>query len=135
MQVLEYTLFHPGLFLNYLASPYKTSEYVTQLDTFMDFQHRRAIVVEGHEDAIMAFATTQDIAGVVARAVEYEGEWPRNGGIRANRVAVSKVLEIGAKVRGECSLLPVDETCVNRRFQVAPSQSTKSGWRTSKQES
>jgi len=99
-KVLEYTLFQPGLFLDYLASPHKTAKYVTPLDTFIDFQNRRAIVVEGHEDAIMTLTTVQDIAGVVAGAVDLNGEWPKLGGIRGNRVTVSQILKVGEKVRG-----------------------------------
>ncbi|KAH8674615.1 hypothetical protein BGZ60DRAFT_556975 [Tricladium varicosporioides] len=100
-KVLEYTLFQPGLFLDYLASPYKTAKYVTPLDTFIDFQNRRAIVVEGYENAIMTFTTVHDIAGVIAEAVDLgDGEWPELGGIRGNRVTISQLLEIGERVRG-----------------------------------
>ncbi|KAF2476002.1 NAD(P)-binding protein [Lindgomyces ingoldianus] len=99
-KVLEYTLFQPGLFLDYLATPCRTAKYVTPLDTFINFQNRHAIVVDGHEDAIMTLTTVQDIAMVVTRAVECDSEWPKIGGIRGNRVTVSQILEIGAKVRG-----------------------------------
>ena len=88
------------MFLDYLASPHKTAKHVTPLDTFIDFQNRRAIVVEGHEDAIMTYTAVRDIAGLVARAVEYEGEWPKVGGIRGNRVTVSQIIKIGEKIRG-----------------------------------
>ena len=98
-QVLGYTLFQPGLFLDYLAFPYKTAKYVTPLNTMIDFQNRRAIMVDGH-DSIMTLTTAQDLAAVVARAVEYEGEWPVIGGICGNKVTVSQILEIGESVRG-----------------------------------
>ncbi|KAH7418612.1 hypothetical protein BKA64DRAFT_739035 [Cadophora sp. MPI-SDFR-AT-0126] len=98
-KVLEYTLFQPGMFLDYLASPHKTAKYVTPLDTFFDFQNRRAIVVEGHEDAFMCFTTVADIAKVVAEAVDL-AEWPKVGGIRGNRVSISHVLEIAQRIRG-----------------------------------
>jgi hypothetical protein len=65
----------------------------------IDFENRRAIVVEGH-DAVMTFTTVQDLAAVVVRAVKYDGEWPMIGGISGNRVPVSRILEIGEKVRG-----------------------------------
>ncbi|KUJ21528.1 NAD(P)-binding protein [Mollisia scopiformis] len=100
VKVLEYTLFQPGLFLDYLASPHKTAKYVTPLDAFIDFQNRRAIVVEGHEDAVMTLTTVQDIAGIVARAVDVDGEWPVKGGIMGNRATVSEIIAIGEKVRG-----------------------------------
>ncbi|KIV87260.1 hypothetical protein PV11_02815 [Exophiala sideris] len=97
-KVLEYCLFQPGLFLNYLATPNKTSRYLTPLNTFVDFQNRRGIVVEGH-DLIITLTTVQDLAAVVAKAVDFEGEWPIVGGIRGNSIAVSKILEIGERVR------------------------------------
>ncbi|KFY23910.1 hypothetical protein V493_05564 [Pseudogymnoascus sp. VKM F-4281 (FW-2241)] len=98
-QVLEYCLFQPGLFLNYLAFPYKTAKHVVPLNTMFDFENRRAIIVEGH-DFFMTFTTVQDLAGIVAEAVDYNGQWPIAGGIRGNRVSVSQILKIGEKVRG-----------------------------------
>ncbi|KAK5023210.1 hypothetical protein LTS07_009432 [Exophiala sideris] len=99
VQVLEYCLFQPGLFLNYLGTPNKTSRYLTPLNTFVDFQNRRGIVVDGH-DPIITLTTVQDLAAVVAKAVDFEGEWPIVGGMRGNSIAVSKILEIGERVRG-----------------------------------
>ncbi|KAL5345363.1 hypothetical protein ACLOAV_009734 [Pseudogymnoascus australis] len=63
-----------------------------------DYENRRAIVVEGY-DFVMTFTTVQDLARVVAEAVDYDGEWPVTGGIRGNRVSVSQILNIGQKVR------------------------------------
>lgn len=65
-----------------------------------DFQNRRAIVVEGHEDAIMTLTTVQDLAETVAKAVDYEGEWPVHGGIQGNRFSASEIISIGERVRG-----------------------------------
>ncbi|PGH29675.1 hypothetical protein GX50_07560 [[Emmonsia] crescens] len=97
---LEYTLFQPGLFLDYLAFPYKSAKYLDPLQSVFDFENRRAIVVDGHEDAIMTLTTVADLAAVVAQAVDYKGKWPTTGGIRGNRVTVSQLLEIGRRVRG-----------------------------------
>lgn len=99
-QVIEYTLFQPGLFLDYLAFPYKTSKHMDPLQTVFDIKNRRALVVEGHEDAIMTLTTVADTAAVIARAVDYEGKWPTAGGICGNRVSVSQIIEIASKVRG-----------------------------------
>ncbi|MBV36044.1 MAG: hypothetical protein CMP47_11445 [Rickettsiales bacterium] len=85
--------------MDYLAFPFKTAKYVTPLNTMIDFQNRRAIVVDGH-DSIMTWTTAQDLAAVVARAVEYDGEWPVIGGMCGNKVTVSQILEIGERVRG-----------------------------------
>jgi hypothetical protein len=65
-----------------------------------DFEHRRAIIVDGAEDA-MTFTTVQDLARVVAKAIEYEGEWPVVGGICGNTVSSAQVIALGEKVRGK----------------------------------
>lgn len=98
--MLEYTLFQPGLFLDYLASPHKTARHIDPLDTVFDFQNRRAIAVNGHEDAVLTLTTAADLASVVAQAVDYDGQWPEVGGIRGNRVTFSQVIEIGENIRG-----------------------------------
>jgi hypothetical protein len=72
---------------------------VAPLNTMFDFQNRRAVIVDGH-DFIMTFTTVQDLAAVVAEAVEYADEWPEVGGIRGNRITISQILRIGEKVRG-----------------------------------
>lgn len=99
-KVLDYTLFQPGLFMNYLAFPYKTSKYLEPLNTMIDFQHCRAIVVDGH-DYIMSVTTVQDLAAVVASAIDYKGEWPVTGGIRGSHLPISQILNIGEKIRGK----------------------------------
>ncbi|KAJ8121955.1 hypothetical protein ONZ43_g1725 [Nemania bipapillata] len=98
--VIEYTLFQPGLFLDYFAFPYKTSKHLDPLQTVFDFQNRRALVVDGREDAVMTLTTVADAAAVIARAVDYGGKWPTTGGICGNRVSVSQILKIGNRVRG-----------------------------------
>lgn len=92
-------MFQPGLFLEYLAAPYKTAKHLEPLNTMIDFQNRRAIVVDGY-DAIMTFTTVKDLTAVVVLAVDLAGEWPVVEDIRGNRVLVSEVLKIGEKVRG-----------------------------------
>ncbi|RYO80438.1 hypothetical protein DL766_001326 [Monosporascus sp. MC13-8B] len=74
----------------------------SEYGSVFDFEKRRAIIVDGHEDSIMTLTTVADVAAVVARAVDYEGRWPTAGGIRGNRVTFSQILEIGRRVRG-CS--------------------------------
>ncbi|KAI1812560.1 NAD(P)-binding protein [Poronia punctata] len=101
-QVLEYTLFQPGLFLDYLAFPHKTAKYLEPLQTVFNFKDRRAIVVDGYEDAVMTLTPVADAAEAIARAIDHDGRWPVVGGIVGNKVTVSQLLEIGAKVRGAC---------------------------------
>jgi hypothetical protein len=72
----------------------------------IDFEHHRAIVVDGH-DAVMTYTTVKDLAVVVARAVDLDGDWPVIGGIRGNRVRISHLLKIGENVRGIPLYYPV----------------------------
>jgi hypothetical protein len=97
---LEYTLFQPGMFLNYFASPFKTAKHLTPLNMFIDLQNRRAILLKGHEEDSLTLTTVQDLARVVSRAVEYEDEWPVIGGITGNKVTIGQLLELGEKLRG-----------------------------------
>jgi hypothetical protein len=86
-QVIEYTLFQCGLFTNYFTRPYATSKHVTMLEMLIDFENRRAITMEGGEDGIVTLTTVQDLAGVVTRAIEYEGKWPEVGGMKGTDMA------------------------------------------------
>ncbi|KAK0641798.1 hypothetical protein B0T16DRAFT_431477 [Cercophora newfieldiana] len=99
---LEYCLFQPGLFMNYLAAPNPTgARYIRQLQTWFDLGNRRAIVIEGEEDtARISWTTVQDLAGVVARAVEYEGVWPTVGGMCGGELTARELIELGERIRG-----------------------------------
>ena len=53
----------------------------------------------------MTLTAMNDLANVVARAVEYSSEWPVIGGIHGTTLSTTKLLEIGAKVRGKKPLV------------------------------
>ncbi|KAK4199963.1 NAD(P)-binding protein [Triangularia verruculosa] len=99
-KVLEYTLFQPGQFTDYLCYPYKTSKHIHPFQTQLDFNARRAIILEGSEDARITLTAAKDLAIVVAKAVEYEGEWPVVGGIRGDELTIGEIVELGEKIRG-----------------------------------
>ncbi|KAL5340302.1 hypothetical protein BJX70DRAFT_123445 [Aspergillus crustosus] len=99
-KVLEYTFFTPGLFTNYFTRPYKSSKHIHQLETPIDFETRRAILVEGRDNGLITLTTAQDLAAIVAKAIEYEGEWPVVSGIRGSRLTIGELIKIGEKVRG-----------------------------------
>ncbi|KAF2494576.1 NAD(P)-binding protein [Lophium mytilinum] len=99
-KVLEYTLFQPGLFLNYLTSPYKSSKHVHAMEIPFDFKNRRALVVDGGDDDRVTLTSVQDLANVVARAIDFEGEWPVVSGIRGADLSVKEVIALGEKIRG-----------------------------------
>jgi hypothetical protein len=99
-QVLEYTLFQPGLFLDYLASPYQTAKHVAPLDVFINYEKLRAIVIDGHEDVTITLTTAADAAAVIAKAIDSDNEWPEISGIQGDRATLSQVIKLGEKVRG-----------------------------------
>ncbi|KIL93742.1 hypothetical protein FAVG1_02303 [Fusarium avenaceum] len=101
LQVLEYTLFHPGLFMNYLGYPHQTTKHLTLFPVIFDFEDMRAIASRNHLQSKVTYTAVEDIVAVVARAVEYEGEWPTVGGIVGSEVTVAKLMELGEQVRGK----------------------------------
>lgn len=101
--MLEYTFFQPGQFTDYLCYPYKSSKHIHPFQTQMDFHARRAIILEDSEDARITWTTAKDLANVVAKAVEHEGEWPVVGGIRGDEVTIGEIIALGEKIRGTSS--------------------------------
>jgi hypothetical protein len=94
------------LFTNYLTYPYKSSKHFSPFETQIDFNNCRALTLEGGDNDRITLTTAQDLANVVARAVEYEGEWPVVGGIRGTELSIGQLLALGEKVRGMLPLLP-----------------------------
>ncbi|GKT95814.1 nmrA-like family protein [Colletotrichum tofieldiae] len=85
-KVIEYTLFQPGAFMNFLAYPRQTAKhYRIETPAFFDFDKGRAFILEGSENAEVTLTTIEDIAEVTARAVEYDGEWPTVGASAAKK--------------------------------------------------
>ncbi|KAG9945399.1 NAD(P)-binding protein, partial [Aureobasidium melanogenum] len=100
-QVIEYTLFQCGLFLNYLTSPYKSAKHLRQMQTPFDYHQGRCIIAEGGNDSRITFTTVQDLAQVVARAIDYEHPWPVVGGISGVEMSLKQMIELGEKIRGK----------------------------------
>lgn len=61
----------------------------------------RIVGLNGHLDDELTFTSIRDVAGVVAGAVEYEGEWPEVGGISGDRVSLRQIQQIGQSVMGK----------------------------------
>ncbi|KAI1776194.1 NAD(P)-binding protein [Hypoxylon cercidicola] len=97
-KVIEYTKFQVGTFMNYLGHPHKTSKYVSTISFLFDFEKQHATPLKDRLDDVIVWTHVRDIAGVVARAVEYEGEWPAVGGISGSRVTVGEMLQLGEAI-------------------------------------
>ncbi|KZL63804.1 putative NmrA-like family protein [Colletotrichum incanum] len=100
-KVIEYSLFQPGLFTNYLTYPFNSTKHVHLFETPINYYKHRALTTEGGDDAILTLTTAQDFAKVVALAVEYEGEWPLYSGIKGATMTVSQIIALGEKLRGK----------------------------------
>lgn len=101
LKVLEYSRFQVGNWIDYISHPHPLSKHVATLDFLYNFTEGTAIAVEESQDKEITFTSTPDIAKVVVRAVDYEGEWPVIGGISGDRVTPRNILEIGEKIYGK----------------------------------
>jgi hypothetical protein len=70
------------------------------METPFDFENRRAILRSGGNNDYITLTTVQDLANVVARAVDYEGEWPVIGGIRGTNITIERLMSLGEELRG-----------------------------------
>ena len=84
-----------------MSFPYKSSKHLHQIEIPFDFNKRRALLIEGSDDNKVSWATVQDIAHVIARAIDYAGEWPVDGGVVGSSLTLRELLAIGEKVRGK----------------------------------
>ncbi|KAI0894874.1 NAD(P)-binding protein [Annulohypoxylon nitens] len=97
-KVIQYTRFQVGFFMNYLSHPHKSANHVSTIPFLFDFENQQATAIEGAYDDAISWTTVQDIAGVAARAVEYEGEWPPIGGMVGTRVTIGEMLKLGESI-------------------------------------
>jgi hypothetical protein len=80
----------------------------------IDFNQYRALTLYGGDDDRITLTTVQDLANVVALAVEYEGEWPVVGGIKGTEISIGELLTLGEKVRGKLISFPCDIPSVTK---------------------
>lgn len=76
-----------------------------QIEVPFDFNKRRAILVEGSEKSKISFITVQDVVNVIVRMIEYEGEWPVDGGVVGSSITLGDLIALGEKLRGELFIL------------------------------
>lgn len=76
---------------------------MNSFQTQFDFLNRRAIVPDSFEDAKIALTEVKDLANIVVRAVEYDGEWPVTGGVKGCELSISQLLQLMEDVRGKDS--------------------------------
>lgn len=100
-KAIEYCLFQPGLFAEYLLHPHITKKHFRPFGTHFDFANRRAIIRSGGQDDVLTLTTINDFSNVVSRAIEYQGVWPVVGGIRGTDLTVGEIIALGERLRGK----------------------------------
>ncbi|KAL5041791.1 hypothetical protein BDW71DRAFT_217434 [Aspergillus fruticulosus] len=98
-KVLEHCLFQPGMFMNYLSFPYPSTKHLQIFGLQYGLQNRSAIV-PADRDFPMTLTKVQDLAKVVAEAIDYEGQWPEKGGISGSRITNSELIELAESIKG-----------------------------------
>lgn len=66
---------------------------------FLDVENGHALQVEDG-DYWLAHTTIQDVAKVVARAIDYPGKWPETGGMVGSRIEMKELVQLAEKIRG-----------------------------------
>lgn len=98
-QQLEYTLFRPGWFSNYLTYPQSSCKYFHQTCLWIDVSTCQALVIRGL-DPWICLTSVQDTAAVVAQAVEDTRTWPTQGGIVGVRLKQRDIIRRAEIARG-----------------------------------
>jgi hypothetical protein len=94
-------LFAPGIFLEYLGHPKKTANYIKPVAGVLSLENAYVIGLDSHLDDPITVTSVEDIAGIVAGAVDYPGKWPVMGGISGQRTSLREIHAIGEKVMGK----------------------------------
>lgn len=96
---MEYCLFQPSIFLDYFAHPYPLSPGLITWPFFIDFDSRRAIILDEGDQPLVLTAISDD-SEILARALDDERPWPTVGGIRGCKTTMNKLLALGKEIRG-----------------------------------
>lgn len=98
-KVLEYSLFQPSIFLDYFAHPHPLSPGLITWPFFIDFENRKAIVLDKGDQPIVLTAIADD-SEILARALDDERPWPARGGIQGCKTSINELLALGKAIRG-----------------------------------
>jgi len=87
------------VFADYFAHPHPLSPGLITWPFFLDFENRRAIVLDDGDQEIVLTAVS-DVSEVLALALDDERAWPAVGGMAGARTTTNELLALGKKVRG-----------------------------------
>jgi hypothetical protein len=95
---LEYCLFQPSIFMDYFAHPYPLAPELITWPFFLDFNNRRALILDDGEQPLVITAI-QDDAEMLKLAIEDDRPWPTVGGIRGCRTTTAELFSLAQKLR------------------------------------
>lgn len=87
--------------MEYGAFPRQLTKHVPPMPTIWQINELRVVAVKGHENEPVTLTSVSDIAAVVRRAIEYDGEWPEIGGIRGANISPQQLKEVIERVQGQ----------------------------------
>jgi hypothetical protein len=96
---LEYCLFQPSVFMDYFAHPYPLSPTFTTFPFFIDFENRRAMILDEGTYPIVLTAVS-DVSEYLALALNDPRPWPVVGDMQGCRTNSNQLLALGKKIRG-----------------------------------
>ncbi|XP_014560864.1 hypothetical protein COCVIDRAFT_88297 [Bipolaris victoriae FI3] len=97
---MQYCLFQPSIFMDYFAHPYPLEPDLITWPFFIDFENRRAMLLDEGDQPIVLTAM-QDDAVILAKALkDTERPWPKLGGIRGCQTTINELIALGKKLRG-----------------------------------
>ena len=99
-KVLEYTLFQVGMFMDYLAGPRQKTKHIGRNNFLIDHRGKRALV-PGSGDHRLTYTAIEDVVNIVVKAIDYQGEWPKNGGINGVTATLGQGIEVSEKISGK----------------------------------
>ncbi|KAF7513034.1 hypothetical protein GJ744_011300 [Endocarpon pusillum] len=66
---------------------------------YIDFETRQAILIDDGQQPV-TFTVAQGMAAVVATALDYPREWPRDGGMQGWQTTSAELVRLGESIRG-----------------------------------
>lgn len=95
---LQYCLFQPSIFMDYFAHPNPLSPNLFTWPFFIDFEGRRAMILDDGNQPI-ALTAIHDISNMLALALDDPRPWPKTGGMRGARTTLNELVALGKKMR------------------------------------
>jgi hypothetical protein len=96
---IEYTLFTPGIFMEYIASPQEASSSLPAIIAGVDFNKGEASFVGTGDDPV-CLTLAEDVGRFVAAALDLD-KWDERSGMVGSRTAWNELIKLGEKVRGK----------------------------------